>query len=96
MLQSRTPITDSNLAAARADTTARIAAGTLSLSDIADRPARRKPVRGIAIRAAMTQTILEIGEGCAPKDLLGRYTQAEIDQYGELAAEDAVRRARIN
>lgn len=95
-MQSRTPITDGNIAAHEADIAARVAAGHLSREAAYGTPQKRAPVRGGAIRHAMTQAILETGEGCTPADLLGRFTQAEIDTYGPQAAAEAIKAARLN
>lgn len=80
MYETRQPITHDNIAAeiARTRDAVRIER---------PQPARRRPVRGSAIKAAMAAAIRDIGEGCTDRDLLPRFTRAEITTYGDAAAE---------
>lgn len=99
MQASRTPITDANIAAHEAAVMARIASGELSREAIFGEPKRKlttKELRGVPLRNAMTDRILEYGEGCAPRDLLPHFTEDQIATEGTKAFEDAIRRSQMN
>jgi hypothetical protein len=59
--------------------------------------ASRKPARGSAIIHAMTETMLEHGEGCTDKDLrLAGFSQSDIDKFGQQATERATSKAKLH